>query len=120
MTKDEYAAYLKSDHWQEFRKGALERAGNKCKEMNLMDNAEEAAKRRARITQAHHRSEAPNDGTIEVDVGLFEMLLNSIANLKHISEVGPETQKSWLETIDNKWDEGMKVLSKHRSMRGGE
>lgn len=51
---------------------------------------------------------------ITIEVGLLEMLLNSIANLKHINEVDLATFSAWMTTIDNTWDKGMKALSDHQ------
>lgn len=55
-----------------------------------------------------------NFSSLIVDPTLFEMLLNSIANLKHIDEMAPEIQADWMEIIDNSWDQGMKVLSDYQ------
>ena len=59
------------------------------------------------------------DDSIVVDRGLFEMLLNSIANLKYIDEVAPETRKAWLYVIDNIWNQGMKALNEAPAVTEG-
>lgn len=51
---------------------------------------------------------------IKVDEGLFEHILNCIANQKYIGEMTKEVQKEWRETIDKAWNDGMAILSKAR------
>ncbi len=64
---------------------------------------------------------APDKRTLEVDEGLFEMLLNCIANLNFIGEAPPEVQEEWRRVTDEKWNQGMKLLSEYReSVRDGE
>lgn len=53
---------------------------------------------------------------ILVDSGLFEMLLNSIANLLHIGEMSDDVQSDWVRVINGVWNDGMRVLSNHQSL----
>ncbi len=48
---------------------------------------------------------------IVVDVGLFEHLLNCLANQNYIGEMSEEVQKDWQAEFDKTWNEGMGVLS---------
>lgn len=51
---------------------------------------------------------------ISVDVGLFEHLLNCLANQKFIDEQLPKPRKEWQAKIDEAWNKGMTLLSEFR------